>query len=145
MAHFNKMIVLGRLTRDPCEVKTLPNGNSVIDFGLACGQSRKDKSTGQWIPDPNPLFIDCKVWAYADSKRNLVKVVEQYLRKGGEVLLEGSAKTESWEDKNGGGKRSKTVLFVTEIQLLGGKKDDSAGGESQSESAPAAFDPNEPF
>ena len=129
MASYNKTTLLGRVMGDPDEPRVIGTGSSVVKFRLAVGRSKKDPQTGQWVNDKNQLFIDCEAWAYPDAKRNLVNVVSQYVKKGGEVLVEGTLKTEEWEDKNGGGKRSKILLVVNEIQLLGGKGD--GGGEQQ--------------
>ena len=129
MASYNKATLVGRVMGDPDAPRVVNGGSSVVKFRLAVGRSKKDPQTGQWVNDKNQLFIDCEAWAYPDAKRNLVDVVTKYVEKGKEVLVEGSLKTEEWEDKNGGGKRSKILLVVNEIQLLGGKGD--GGGEQQ--------------
>lgn len=129
MASYNKSTLVGRVMGDPDAPRVIGTGSSVVKFRLAVGRSKKDPQTGQWVNDKNQLFIDCEAWAYPDAKRNLVDVVTKYVEKGKEVLVEGSLKTEEWEDKNGGGKRSKILLVVNEIQLLGGKGD--GGGEQQ--------------
>ena len=57
MATLNKVMLIGRLTRDP-EATATPTGVRIIKFGFAVGRSRKNPQTGQWENDPNPLFID---------------------------------------------------------------------------------------
>jgi single-strand DNA-binding protein len=118
MATLNKVMLIGRLTDDPEPARTLPNsGNKVVEFRFAVGRSRKNPQTGQWENDPNQLFIDCK--AFNGERRKLADVVEQYLRKGSLVYLEGRLVYEVWDDRqNPGQKRSKHKLIVDQIEFL---------------------------
>lgn len=133
MASLNKLMLIGRLTDNPEPPRTLPNsGSTVVKFRFAVGRSRKNPQTGQWENDPNPLYIDCEVYHRPDTRRNLCDVVSNYLRKGSQVYLEGRLVYETWEDKNGGGKRSKHKFVVEQLELLdratsGG--DDGAEGD----------------
>ena len=127
MATLNKVMLMGRLTADPEAPRVLPNsGSTVVKFRLAVGRSRKNPQTGQWDPDPNPLYIDCEVFSRPDAKRNLCDVVSRYVKRGDPLFIEGRLQLDEWEDKNGGGKRSKHKIVVDSIELLGGK--DSGGG-----------------
>ena len=127
MASLNKVMLIGRLTDNPEPPRTLPNsGSTVIKFRFAVGRSRKNPQTGQWESDPNPLYIDCEAFAYPDSKRNLVNVIQQYVKKGDPLYIEGRLQLDQWEDKNGGGKRSKHKIVVESVELLGGNR---AGGD----------------
>ena len=128
MASLNKVMQIGRLTRDPEEPRVLPNsGTTVVKFRLAVGRSRKNPQTGQYENDPNPLYIDCEVFSRADAKRNLCDVVTRYVRQGDQIYVEGRLQLDEWEDKNGGGKRSKHKIVVDSIEMLGG-----GGGKASS-------------
>lgn len=129
MASLNKVMLIGRLTADPEAPRVLPNsGSTVVKFRLAVGRSRKNPQTGQWENDPNPLYIDCEVFSRPDTKRNLCDVVTRYVKRGDQLFLEGRLQLDEWEDKNGGGKRSKHKIVVDSIELLGGKSDGGGGG-----------------
>jgi single-strand DNA-binding protein len=127
MASLNKVMLIGRLTDNPEPPRTLPNtGSTVVNFRFAVGRSKKNPQTGQWENDPNPLYIDCAVFTSPGQKRDLCNVVSQYTRKGSQVYIEGRLQYETWEDKNGGGKRSKHKIVVESIELL----DKAGGGDS---------------
>lgn len=125
MATLNKVMLIGRLTDNPEEPRTLPNsGNRVIKFRFAVGRSRKNEQ-GQWENDPNPLYIDCEAFSRQDAKRDLVNLISQYVKKGDSLYIEGRLQLDQWDDKNGGGKRSKHKVVVDQIEFMGG----SGGGE----------------
>ncbi|MFO0796628.1 MAG: single-stranded DNA-binding protein [Gemmataceae bacterium] len=131
MATLNKVMLIGRLTDNPGEVRTMPNGGRVIPFRFAVGRSRKNPQTGQWENDPNPLYIDCEAFSRPDTKRDLVNLIQQFCKKGDPLYIEGRLQYDQWEDKNGGGKRSKHKVVVNEIEFLGGNRDgggDDMGG-----------------
>jgi single-strand DNA-binding protein len=128
MADVNKVILIGRLTRDP-EIRTFGNGGRVAAFGFAVGSRRKNPQTGQW-EDGETMFIDCDAFNKGESGR-LADTVEKYLRKGSQVYLEGRLKLDQWDDKQTGQKRSKHKLAVDVMQMLdtrGGGGDDGEGG-----------------
>ncbi len=131
MATLNKVMLIGRLTRDPEAPRSLPSGGTVVKFGFAVGRSKKNQQTGQWENDPNPLFIDCEVFSRPDSKRNLPDLITQYCKKGDSLYIEGRLQLDQWEDKNGGGKRSKHKLVVDNLEFLGGKTNEGGGGEAE--------------
>jgi len=113
MANFNKVILLGNLTRDP-QLRYLPNQTPVADFGLAVnrrwrGPNGEDRE--------EVTFVDCTAWA------RQAEVINQYVRKGSPIFIEGRLKYDSWEDKQGGGKRSRLSVVVENFQLLGGRGD----------------------
>lgn len=128
MATLNKVMLIGRLTDNPGEPRTMPSGGRVIPFRFAVGRSRKNPQTGQWENDPNPLYIDCEAFSWPDTKRDLVGLIQQYCKKGDPVFIEGRLQLDQWEDKNGGGKRSKHKVVVESIEFLGGNRD--GGGDS---------------
>ncbi len=133
MATLNKVMLIGRLTRDPEAPRSLPNGGTVVKFGFAVGRSKKNQQTGQWENDPNPLFIDCEVFSRPDSKRNLPDLITQYTKKGDALYIEGRLQLDQWEDKNGGGKRSKHKLVVDNLEFIGGRNSDGGGGGGEAE------------
>ena len=117
MASLNKVMLIGNLTRDP-QLKYLPNQTAVCEFGLAV--SRKYKAAnGEQREDT--AFVDCTVFGKGGE------IFNQYMTKGKPVFVEGRLKFDSWEDKNGGGKRSKLAVVVEDFQFLGGR--DQAGGQ----------------
>ncbi len=121
MATLNKIMLMGRLTGDQEPPKVLPNsGATLTKFSIAVGRSKKNPQTGQWENDPNPLFIECEVYTQAGSKRDLAGLVTKYVKKGDPIYVEGRLQLDQWEDKNGGGKRSKHKV-VDAIELLGSK------------------------
>jgi single-strand DNA-binding protein len=132
MANVNKVLFIGRLTRDP-EVRTFANGGKVAAFGFAVTNRKKNQQTGQWEDDP--MFIDVKVFNRGENGRQ-ADLAEGSLRKGHQVFLEGHLVLETWEDKNGGGKRSKHVLVVDNFQFLERREDVAGDGGSRSQ-APA--------
>lgn len=133
MATLNKVMLIGRLTRDPEAPRSLPNGGTVVKFGFAVGRSKKNQQTGQWENDPNPLFIDCEVFSRPDSKRNLPDLITQYCKKGDSLYIEGRLQLDQWEDKNGGGKRSKHKLVVDNLEFIGGRNSEGGGGGGEAE------------
>jgi single-strand DNA-binding protein len=129
MANLNKVMLIGRLTRDP-EIRTFANGGKVAAFGFAVNNRKKNQATGEWEDDP--CFLDVKAFN-RETGRKLADLVEQYLHKGNQAYLEGHLVLEQWEDKNGGGKRSKLVVVVEDLQFLEPRQD---GGTSGSMSRP---------
>jgi len=117
MANFNKIILLGNLTRDP-QLKYLPSQMPVVEFGLAVNHKFKTKD-GQEREEV--CFIDCSAFG------KQAEIINQYCTKGRPLLVEGRLKYDTWEDKQGGGKRSKHAVVVDNFQLLGGRQDGPGG------------------
>lgn len=133
MATLNKVMLIGRLTDNPEAPRAMPSGGQVIKFRFAVGRSKKNPQTGQWENDPNPLYIDCEAFARPDAKRDLVSLIKQYCHKGDSLYIEGRLQFDQWEDKNGGGKRSKHKLVVENIEFLGGRGESGGGGGGDDE------------
>lgn len=118
MASFNQVILMGNLTRDP-QLKYLPSQTPVAEFGLAC--SRKFK--GQNGEDrEDVVFVDCAAFA------KTAELIQQYFTKGKPIFIQGRLKFDSWEDKQGGGKRSKLSVVVENFQFIGGRDGGGGGG-----------------
>lgn len=120
MASFNKVILMGNLTRDP-EVRYTPNGSAVCHFGLAVNRRYKAQD-GDWQEETT--FIDCTMW----SKRG--EAFAKYHSKGKQAFVEGELRLDTWEDKKDGSKRSKlyVVAFNWEFVGGGGRGEDGGGG-----------------
>ena len=118
MANFNKVILLGNLTRDP-QLSYLPSQTPVVEFGLAINR----KWTGQ---DGNQrdetCFVDCQMY----GKR--AEVINKYLKKGNPLLVEGRLKFDSWQAQDGS-KRSKLRVFVENFEFIGGGQGADGGGQ----------------
>ena len=107
MANYNKVSLVGNLTRDP-QLSYLPSQTPVVEFGLAVNHRWKAQD-GQQREDV--CFIDCR--AYGKT----AEVVNQYLHKGSQALVEGRLQFDQWTDKDGN-KRSKHRIFVDNVQFL---------------------------
>ncbi len=108
MASFNRVILLGNLTRDP-ELRYIPSGTAVVDLGLAVNDRRKN-SSGEWVEETT--FVDVTLWA------RTAEVASEYLSKGSPVLIEGRLKLDTWETSEGQ-KRSKLRVVGDRMQMLG--------------------------
>lgn len=105
----NKVVVSGNLTREP-ELRSTASGMQVLNFGIAVNERVKNPQTDEWEDRPN--FIDAVMF----GKR--AESVSRYIGKGSKVCIEGKLRYSSWEDKNGGGKRSKLEVVVDEIEFM---------------------------
>src|SRR5580692_4362966 len=118
MANYNRIVLLGNLTRDP-QLKYLPSQMAVAEFGMAVNHKFKGRD-GQ--DREEILFIDCPIFGKG------AEIINQYVQKGRPLLVEGRLKYDTWEDKQGGGKRSKHSVVVDNFQLLGGRDGPPGGG-----------------
>ncbi len=105
MANINRVTITGNLTRDP-DLRALPSGMAVCELGVAVNHRRKDQATDQWIEEPNYF----NVVVFGSQGENCA----QYLSKGRPVAVDGRLRWSSWEDKNGGGKRSKVEIVAAD-------------------------------
>jgi single-strand DNA-binding protein len=137
--NFNKVIIVGHTTRD-VDIYTFNSGGKVANFGIAVNNGYKDKDTGEW--KNNPCFLDCKMFGRGDSKRlNVLSDVA----KGSPLLVEGRLEQENWEDKNGGGKRSKIVILVDNFSFISKREANSGehGDSPVSSQASQKYEPRE--
>src|SRR5438132_5886861 len=123
MANLNKVMLIGRLTRDP-EVRMFANGGKVAHFGFAVNNKRKNPQTGQWEDDP--CFLECEAFNRGETGKT-ADLVEQYLHKGYQAFIEGHLKLDQWADKTTGDKRSKIKIVVDNVQFLEPRKDGQGG------------------
>jgi len=108
MADYNRIIMVGNLTRDP-DHKLLPSGQSVCRLGLASNRQFKNRQTGAMVQEV--CYVDIDVWGpQADS-------CKQYLQKGRAILIEGRLKFDTWEDQNGQ-TRSKHIIVADRVVFL---------------------------
>jgi single-strand DNA-binding protein len=124
MASFNRVILMGNLTRDP-ELRYIPNGTAVTEFGLAVNDRRKNNQTGEWIEDTQ--FIEITMWA------RQAEIAAEYLSKGSPVFIEGRLKYDSWEKE--GQKHSKLRVVGERMQFIGGRGE-GGGSAKQTEQQP---------
>ena len=118
MASVNKVIIVGNLGRDP-EVRTFPSGDRVANVTIATTDKWKDKQSGE--------LKEATEWHRVVFNGRLAEIVEQYLRKGSQVYVEGSLRTRKWTDKDGVEKYS-TEIRADQMQMLGSRQ--GMGGPS---------------
>jgi single-strand DNA-binding protein len=128
MASFNRVIMMGNLTRDP-EHKQLSSGQAVCRLGLACNRQFKNKQTGTMVQEV--CFVDVDVWGPQ------AEVCRQYLQKGRPVLIEGRLKFDSWQDQDGS-RRSKHSIVADRVTFLAG----AAAQETSDTDFPAVDSPD---
>lgn len=117
----NRVSISGNLTRDP-ELRVTPSGMQVLGFGVAVTDRRKNNQTGEWEDYPN--FVDCTIFG------NRGESMSRILHKGMKVAVEGKLRYSAWEDKNGGGRRSKIEVIVDEIELMSQNPNGAHGGQA---------------
>lgn len=113
----NKVILVGRLGKDP-EVKSTPSGATVAKFTIATDERFTDKAGEK---QERTEWHNIVAWS------KLAEICGQYLRKGKLVYIEGSLRTDSWEDKESGQKRYRTEIVAQQMQMLDKKGDDGGG------------------
>jgi single-strand DNA-binding protein len=118
MANFNKVYLMGNLTRDP-EMRVTPKGTAICQFGLAISRSWKDES-GQTREET--AFVDIEAWGKQGE------VISKYCIKGRPLFIEGRLKFDQWEDKTSGQKRSKLKVVLENFQFIGGRAEGAQGG-----------------
>jgi single-strand DNA-binding protein len=119
MASFNKVILLGNLTRDP-EVRYTPKGSAVTDIGLAVNRVYTTE-TGEKREEAT--FVDITLWG------RTAEIAGEYLKKGRPVLIEGRLQLDTWDDKQSGQKRSKLKVIGETLQLIGARPGAGDGDE----------------
>jgi single-strand DNA-binding protein len=127
MASFNKVILLGNLTRDP-EVRYTPKGTAVTELGMAVNRvytaengEKREETT----------FVDVTLWG------RTAEIAGEYLKKGRPVFIEGRLQLDTWDDKQSGQKRSKLKVVGEGLQLLGGRAGGGGGGGGEADEGTA--------
>jgi len=123
---FNKVMIIGNLTRDP-ELRYTPSGTAVTTLGLAANRSFKDK-TGQMQKDT--CFVNIVVWA------KMAEVCNQYLQKGRQVFVEGRLQSRTWQN-NEGKNRTTLEVVATQVQFMSG------GNKQQADQVDLGDEPEE--
>ena len=111
MASFNKVILLGNLTRDP-EVRYTPKGSAVCDLGIAVNRVY---TTDSGEKREEVTYVDVVLWA------RLAEIAGEYLKKGRPIFIEGRLQMDTWDDKQSGQKRTKLRVVGESMQLLGAR------------------------
>lgn len=127
MASFNKVILLGNLTRDP-EVRYTPKGTAVTDLGLAVNRTY---TADNGEKREEVTFVDVTFWG------RTAEVAGEYLKKGRPVFVEGRLQLDTWDDKQSGQKRSKLKVIGENMQMLGAPRGAGGGGGGDEESSGA--------
>lgn len=133
MASFNKVYLIGNLTRDP-ELRVTPKGTAICQFGIAV--NRQFKADDGSMRDET-TFVDIEAWGKQGE------TIAKYCTKGRPLFVEGRLKLDQWEDKSSGQKRSKLKVVLESFQFLGsGQRDESAGGQRDPDVAGAPLSPD---
>jgi len=130
MASYNKVILLGNLTRDP-QLSYLPSQTAVVEIGLATNRrfKKQDGSQGEEV-----CFTDCTMFG------SRAEVINKYLHKGDQLFIEGRLKFDSWQGQDGK-KRSKLRVLIENFEFVGGGKKQGGGGGDDSSSQPPNAEP----
>jgi len=129
----NKVILVGNLGRDP-EIKAMPSGSSIANLSVATSESWRDKASGERKEKTEWHRV-------VVFNEGLVRIVEQYLKKGSKVYIEGQLETRKWQDKDGNDKYSTEVVlrnFNSTLTMLDGKSAGEGGGGWDSDRGGAA-------
>ncbi len=131
MASFNKVLLLGNLTRDP-EVRYTPKGSAVADLGIAVN---RQYTLDNGEKREEVTFVDVTFWG------RTAEVAGEYLKKGRPVFIEGRLQLDTWDDKQSGQKRSKLKVIGETMQMLGSRPGDGGGDAGAPRPARASAPP----
>ena len=125
----NKAIIVGNLGRDP-EVRYTANGSAVANVTIATSESWKDKQSGE--------RQERTEWHRVVFFGRLAEIAEEYLKKGAQVYIEGSIRTQKWQDKESGQDRYTTEIVARDMQMLGSRGGEASGGSGDDYSGAAS-------
>jgi single-strand DNA-binding protein len=131
MASFNKVILIGNLTRDP-ELRYTPKGMAIAQIGLAVNRTWRNEA-GESKEEVTFLNVD------AFGKQ--AELLAQYMKKGSPLFMEGRLKLDQWDDKTTGQKRSQIKIVLEGFQFIGGGQNRAGSGEPNGDDAPPARAP----
>jgi single-strand DNA-binding protein len=126
MANFNKVILVGNLTRDP-ELRYTPKGMAIAKVGLAINRNWTSESGEK---KEEVTFVDVDIFGRTAEN------VAQYMKKGRPILVEGRLRLDQWDDKQTGQKRSRLGVVAETVQFLGSASGGAGGGGEGGETAP---------
>jgi len=109
----NKVVLAGNLTREP-ELKSLPSGSSILSFGIAVTERRRNNQTGEWEERSN--YFDCTMFG------TRAESLSRYMHKGDKIALEGRLQWRQWQDSQTGQNRSKVDIIVNEVEFMSGRR-----------------------
>lgn len=132
MGNLNKVMLIGRLTRDP-EVTEFKNGGKVANLGFAVHNMRKNAQSGEW--EETPVWLNMKAYNH-EHGRKLADLAAK-LRKGRQVFVEGHLVLEQWDGKEDGKHHSKLLVYVDGIEFMGEKPRQNDGGAPGTEGGAA--------
>lgn len=118
----NKVTLLGHVGKDP-EIRATQGGTTAANFSLATPERKEGE---EWV--------DHTEWHNLVAFQRTAEVVRDYVKKGSQILIEGKLQTQSWDDKESGQKRYKTVILISDLVLLGGQERANGNGASQTNS-----------
>lgn len=125
MANLNRVMLIGRLSREP-EKRTFSNGGAVTRFGFAVNNRKKNQQTGEW--EDEPVFLECEAFNRGQGG-TLADRMADTLRKGQQIFIEGHLKLDQWEKD--GVKRQQLKIVVDNFQYLEAKQGGSGQQGSQ--------------
>lgn len=128
----NKVIIVGNIGADP-EVRYMPSGGAVTNISIATSEQWTDKASGQ--------KQERTEWHRVTLFNRLGEIAGEYLKKGSQVYIEGSIRTDKYQDKTTGEDRYSTQIIARDMQLLGGRSDGAGGGAGDYNQAPRAANP----
>ena len=131
----NRCEFIGRLGQDP-EIRYMPNGDAVANISIACGESWKDKNTGE--------KQERTEWVRVSAFKKLAEIIGEYLHKGSQVYISGKMRTRKWQDKDGND-RYTTEIIADQMQMLDSRSGAQNDNQSPQEPANAVPEPQGGF
>lgn len=120
MPNLNRVMLMGNLTRDP-ELRYTPNNTAVANIGLAINRRWRDQSGQQ---QEETTFVDCEAWG------KTAETLNQYLKKGRPLFIEGRLRLDQWQDKEGQN-RSRLKVVIDNFQFIDSRQGTGAGGDEE--------------